>query len=100
MRAYWYDGSYAASHPSAGGQRSYHEALADVPGLQLRLGHLKESTPTWHRAVLAAVQNCGVTPTTFAEHFTFRSELRQKGVDTKLVLDKNARSPAHDAPGE
>ena len=32
VRAYWYDGAYDPIHPNAAGQRSYHEALAEVPG--------------------------------------------------------------------
>lgn len=98
VRAYWYDGAYDPVHPNAPGQRSYHEALAEVPGLQLRLGHLKESPASWERAVLAAARSCGVTEATFRQHFTFRPEVRQKGVDTRLVLDllRGAQTRAFD----
>jgi uncharacterized LabA/DUF88 family protein len=98
VRAYWYDGAYDPTHPKAAATRSYHEAIANVAGIQLRLGHLRESNPSWHRAVLAAAAASGVPEATFRQHFQFRPELRQKGVDSRLVLDllRGAQTRAYD----
>jgi uncharacterized LabA/DUF88 family protein len=98
VRAYWYDGAHPAAHAESAAQRSYHEALAEVPGLQLRLGELSEAKPTWQHAVLTAAKNCGIAEADFRRHFTFRPEVRQKGVDTRLVLDlvRGAQTRAYD----
>ena len=97
MRAYWYDGAYEPGHPNAAAQRRYHEAIAEVPGIQLRLGHPPESTPAWQHAVAQAVGRCGVADAAFAAHFDFRPERRQKGVDTPVVVSRNKDGVIHSA---
>jgi uncharacterized LabA/DUF88 family protein len=88
LRAYWYDGAYDPRHPSFKAQRKYLDRIAEVPGIQLRLGHLKvKKTPKWHYAVKLALKNMEVDQVKFEEHFEFRPELEQKGVDTRITLD-------------
>jgi len=88
LRAYWYDGAFDPRHPSYKGQRAYFDRIADVPGIQLRLGHLKvKKSPKWHYAVKLALKNMGVNEAEFKKHFEFRPELEQKGVDTRITLD-------------
>jgi uncharacterized LabA/DUF88 family protein len=88
LRAYWYDGSYDPRHPSYVAQRRYFDRIAKVPGIQLRLGHLQvKKTPKWQYAVKSALKEIGVTEEDFRKHFTFRPELEQKGVDTRITLD-------------
>jgi len=58
LRAYWYDGAFDPRHPSYKGQRKYFDRIANVPGIQLRLGHLKvKKSPKWHYAVKLALKN-------------------------------------------
>ncbi len=87
LRAYWYDGAFEPLDPRFLRQRATFELLADVPGLYLRLGHLRETRPAWQHPVQKAVQACGVSLGDFAKHFQFRSELEQKGVDALMTLD-------------
>jgi uncharacterized LabA/DUF88 family protein len=88
LRAYWYDGAYDPRHPSYKAQRKYLDGIAEIPGVQLRLGHLKvKKTPRWHYAVKVALGKMGVDQVQFEEHFEFRPELEQKGVDTRITLD-------------
>jgi uncharacterized LabA/DUF88 family protein len=87
LRAYWYDGAFDPNDRRYQTQRAVFEALAIVPGLYLRLGHLQERRPSWQRRVQRAVQACGVSVEDFEKHFRFRSELEQKGVDALMTLD-------------
>jgi uncharacterized LabA/DUF88 family protein len=87
LRVYWYDGAFDAADPRYGGQRVFFDAIASTPGIQLRLGHLRERTPRWQHAVRNAVLACGVDLAKFEMHFQFRAELEQKGVDTLIALD-------------
>jgi uncharacterized LabA/DUF88 family protein len=88
LRAYWYDGAFDPRRPSYKAQRKYFDRIAEVPGVQLRLGHLKEKkTLKWHYAVKMALKNMNVDQVEFEKHFEFRPELEQKGVDTRISLD-------------
>jgi len=88
LRAYWYDGAYDPRHPTYRAQRKYFDRIARVPGVQLRLGHLQvKREPKWQYAVRSALKAMGVEEAKFEEHFKFRPELEQKGVDTRLTLD-------------
>ena len=62
LRLYWYDGAFDPQDPRYAGQRRMFDAIAEVPGIQLRLGHLVERADQ-------------------------RNILQQKGVDTLLTLD-------------
>ena len=95
LRAYWYDSAFDPSHHSYGGQRSFFDAIAITPGLQLRLGHIAEvpsplETPI-RRALEATAAGLGLGPeelqAEFDRHWTFRPNRQQKGVDTLLALD-------------
>lgn len=87
LRAYWYDGAFEVGHSRYQGQRSYLDAIASCPGIQIRLGHVREDIPAWHHALKTAIAACGVDLAEFEKHFTFRPEMQQKGVDTLIVLD-------------
>lgn len=87
LRAYWYDGAYDSRHPRHKAQRAYFERIAGTPGIQVRLGHLQESTPKWQYPVRAALKKCGVDLADFERHFEFKPQLSQKGVDTRITLD-------------
>lgn len=87
LRAYWYDGAYDPRHTKHRAQRKYFDTIAAVPGIQLRLAHLRESKPSWQFAVRAAIKKCGVSVEDFEKHFEFRPQLEQKGVDTRITLD-------------
>jgi uncharacterized LabA/DUF88 family protein len=87
LRGYWYDGAYDSRHAKHRRQRSYFERIAKAPGIQLRLGHLQETTPTWQYPVQAALKKCGVELSEFEKHFRFKPQLSQKGVDTRITLD-------------
>jgi uncharacterized LabA/DUF88 family protein len=99
LRIYWYDAAYDPRDRRYRQQRELFDALASVPGLYLRLGHLQEKRPAWQRGVRRALQACGVSLTDFAVHFQFRPELEQKGVDALMTLDmvSLARDRAVDA---
>jgi uncharacterized LabA/DUF88 family protein len=87
LRVYWYDAEFEPSDPRYPSQRKYFDAIARTPGLQLRLGHLRESVPNWHYAMKKALERYGVDPDEFEKHFSFQSVLSQKGVDTLITLD-------------
>lgn len=87
LRVYWYDAAFDPADGRYKSQRRYLDAIARTPGLQLRLGHLRERVPDWHYALKKALKQCNIDPDDFAEYFEFRSELSQKGVDTLITLD-------------
>jgi len=87
LRVYWYDGAFDALDDRHESQRRYFDAIASVPGIQLRLGHLQEIRPRWQHALQQALARCEVDQEEFEKHFSLRSEVRQKGVDTLLTLD-------------
>lgn len=95
LRAYWYDGAFAPEHRLAAAQRSYFEAVAMTPGVQLRLGHVAERPPAYQsgirRAVAGAAEALGLDPAELLAEFNKRWEFRpvraQKGVDTLIALD-------------
>ena len=87
LRTYWYDGSLDPRDAGYHAQRRYFNAIANTPGIQLRLGHLKRTTPSWHYPLRQALETMSVDPDEFAQHFQFRPQLSQKGVDTLIVLD-------------
>lgn len=95
LRTYWYDGAFDPSHDSYEGQRHYFDAVADTPGIQLRLGHIKETPPRLEAPLRAALQRTsdtlGVPQRDFMRAFDaeweFRPERQQKGVDTLITLD-------------
>jgi uncharacterized LabA/DUF88 family protein len=87
LRAYWYDGAFDPRHARHNAQRKYLDMIAAVPGIQLRLGHLQETKPKWQHAVREALDAAGLDRGKFEEHFKFRPQLGQKGVDTRITLD-------------
>ena len=95
LRAYWYDSAFDPSHSGYVGQRSFFDAIALTPGLQLRLGHIAEGPPPLEQPIRRALESTatglGLEPeellAEFDRHWTFRPNRQQKGVDTLIALD-------------
>ena len=95
LRAYWYDSAFDPSHHNYGGQRSFFDAIALTPGLQLRLGHIAEGPSPLEQPIRRALESTatglGMGPEEllgeFDRHWTFRPNRQQKGVDTLIALD-------------
>ena len=95
LRAYWYDASFDQGHDHADGQRRFFTALAQTPGIQLRLGRIVEHRPWFEPGIRDALRRTatglGLDPSSLMDEFdrnwTFRPERRQKGVDTLIALD-------------
>lgn len=95
LRIYWYDGEYSPSHPSYKGLRSFHDAIADVPGIQLRLGQMVERPSRLKVPIYKALTNTAyglsIDPQTliaeFEKNWLFYPTVQQKGVDTLIALD-------------
>ena len=95
LRAYWYDSAFDPSHPSYPGQRSFFDAIALTPGLQLRLGHIAEVQSPIEQPIRRALESTAIglklDPSEllaeFDRRWTFRPSRQQKGVDTLIALD-------------
>ena len=95
LRAYWYDGAFAPSHSGFDKQRSYFNAIAYTPGIQLRLGHVAERQSRLEgpirNALRSTAQGLGIPAAQliaeFDKNWTFYPERQQKGVDTLITLD-------------
>ena len=95
LRAYWYDGAFATSHREFGKQRTYFDAIAYTPGIQLRLGHVAERRSRLEKPIRNALKTTalglGISQerllAEFDKKWTFYPERQQKGVDTLITLD-------------
>ena len=95
LRTYWYDAKFEYGHDHAEGQRRFFSAIAHIPGIQLRLGHIVEYRPWFEQGIRDALRRTAsgldLDPAELMSEFdaqwTFRPERRQKGVDTLLALD-------------
>lgn len=87
LRAYWHDGAFDPRDPRRASQEQFFAAIAAHEGVQLLLGHIQEVKPAWQHALRRTLDRMGVDEDTFAEHFSTKAELRQKGVDTRITLD-------------
>jgi uncharacterized LabA/DUF88 family protein len=95
IRAYWYDGAFDPSHAEYRGQREFFDAIGFTPGVQLRLGHIAERASPLQRPIDEALRrtavaldlDAGLLLAEFRRQWQFRSERRQKGVDTLMALD-------------
>ena len=95
LRAYWYDSAFDPSHSGYVGQRSFFDAIALTPGLQLRLGHIAEGPSPLEQPIRRALESTAVglrmkpeeLLAEFDRHWTFRPNRQQKGVDTLIALD-------------
>ena len=95
LRAYWYDGAFDPAHPNYAGQRTFFNAIARTPGIQLRLGQIAERPNRLEdpikQALANTAQDLGMEPSqllaAFSQRWTFRPERQQKGVDTLIALD-------------
>lgn len=98
LRVYWYDGKFDERDSRYNDQRRLFDGIASVPGIQLRLGHIQSTKPRWQYALKEALKACDVDMKKFTEHFQFRNEISQKGVDTLIALDlvRLAQRPAYD----
>ena len=94
LRAYWYDGSFDPSHQEYASQRRFFNAIAQTPGIQLRLGHIAERQNRLRGPIRNSIRNSavalGVEPDSLLEEFdrnwTFYPERQQKGVDNSDSL--------------
>ena len=95
IRAYWYDAAFHPAHKLSEGQRKALFAIGQIPGIQLRLGHISETSPKNEPLIREALRKTasglGIPSNKlideFERHWTFRAERKQKGVDTLLALD-------------
>ncbi len=95
LRVYWYDARFEYGHDHADGQRRFFTALAQTPGIQLRLGRIVESRPWFEPGIREALRRTatgmGLDPVALMEEFDqnwfFRPDRRQKGVDTLVAMD-------------
>ena len=95
LRAYWYDAKFDYDHNHSEGQRRFFTAIAQIPGIQLRLGHIVENRPWFEQGIRDALrytaEGLGMDPAQmmneFDRHWAFRPERKQKGVDTLVALD-------------
>ena len=51
LRAYWYDAKFEHGHDHAEGQRRFFTAIGQIPGIQLRLGHIVEHRPWFEQGI-------------------------------------------------
>jgi uncharacterized LabA/DUF88 family protein len=63
--------------------------------MEVRLGYLVERTPNWHHPLRQALKKCGVDLKEFEKHFTFKTDVIQKGVDALITLDLVHHSDNH-----
>ena len=95
LRAYWYDSAFDPSHSGYAGQRSFFDAIALTPGLQLRLGHIAEVPSPIEQPIRRALESTAIglemdpaeLLAEFDRRWTFRPSRQQKGVDTLIALD-------------
>ncbi len=95
LRAYWYDARFDSGHEYAEGQRRFFIALSQTPGVQLRLGRIIEHRPWFEPGIREAIRRTAVGMNLdadlmmdeFDQHWTFRPERRQKGVDALMAMD-------------
>ena len=95
LRAYWYDGAFRPDHKGYKKQSQYFDALATTAGVQMRLGNIAERSPSYEPELRAALKRTagglGIGEREFFEefdqHWEFRRERKQKGVDTLIALD-------------
>ncbi len=95
LRAYWYDARFDSGHEYAEGQRRFFIALSQTPGVQLRLGRIIEHRPWFEPGIREAIRRTAVGMNLdadlmmdeFDQHWTFRPERRQKGVDALMTMD-------------
>ena len=95
LRAYWYDGAFRPDHEGYKRQSKYFDALAATPGVQMRLGNITERNPSYEphlrAALMRTASRLGIDEQEFFEefnqHWEFRRERKQKGVDTLIALD-------------
>lgn len=95
LRTYWYDAAFDHQHPEHGGQRRFLDAIGHTAGVQLRLGNVVERAPRIRRPLEEALRRTAealdLDPdrvvTALEEHWDFRPERDQRGVDVLLTLD-------------
>lgn len=94
-RAYWYDGRFAPAHPMHRQQQVFLETVAHIDDIELRLGNVVERRNRYEvpirRALMETARVLGIQPeillNEFGNHWEFRKEIQQKGVDTLIALD-------------
>lgn len=95
LRAYWYDGVLRPDQEGYKKQSQYFDALAATAGVQMRLGNIAERKPSYKQALCTALKKTAGTLgidegeffEEFNQHWEFRPDWKQKGVDTLIALD-------------
>ena len=97
LRLYWYDGQWNPSENPDGykRQRPFFDSIAEIAGIQLRLGQLARRPPgeegLIRRALIEAAKAMSVDGASlvaeFEKHYDLKGMPAQKGVDTLLALD-------------
>lgn len=85
LRAYWYDGRFPSGDRRAESQRRFLDAIGLTPGLTIRLGTVKQLTPSWLHALEAALARTGIDLRSLGVRMGPLDV--QKGVDALLILD-------------
>ena len=81
IRAYWYDAAFHPAHKLSEGQRKALFAIGQIPGIQLRLGHISETNPKNEPLIREALRKTasglGIPSNKlideFERHWTFRA---------------------------
>ena len=95
LRAYWYDGALRPDQEGYKKQSQYFYALTETAGVQLRLGNIAEWRPSYEPHLREALKKTARALEIgeqeffeeFNQHWEFRPERKQKGVDTLIALD-------------
>lgn len=95
LRAYWYDGEFPSNHDQYQPHKKFLDAIAGVPGIQMRLGQVVEQESKLQHPIEVALRqvahDLGISHTdlkkSFDNHFQFHPDRAQKGVDTLIALD-------------
>jgi uncharacterized LabA/DUF88 family protein len=97
LRLYWYDGQWDPSENPDGyrKQRPALDSIAEIPGIQLRLGQLARRPPgeegLIRRALTETAKGMSFDAASlvaeFEKHYDLKGMPAQKGVDTLLALD-------------
>ena len=95
LRTYWYDAAFPREHRYAVNQRKFFTALHQIPGMQLRLGHIVEKPPWFQQGISDALRrtagdfdvDANEMMDVFESYWSFRPDRKQKGVTTLMAVD-------------
>jgi uncharacterized LabA/DUF88 family protein len=87
LRCYWYDAAHRQGTSQYADQRKLFDLVEDTPGMQIRLGSLRERPKPWEGRVRAVAKEYGLDPREFISKLDIGKQYEQKGVDTLIVMD-------------